>query len=78
MIPLLCMAFIPDLSSSSSMTKHILSERDYFNRGRSELKDFICPSCKEKGGLFMGFHSYGCYNCFNYFGEEEIIEANEV
>jgi hypothetical protein len=61
----------------SKVKQAVMSESEYFMNGREQLLVAYCPVCKEHE-LFRGGVYIGCTGCFNYFNEQEIIDANIV
>lgn len=55
--------------------KALIDESNYFLTDVDKLSCFKCPICGDHS-LFRGVVYIGCFGCFNYFIEKEIIEAN--
>jgi len=54
----------------------IISESKYFGNGNDKLRNYVCPTCKESGGLFLGFFWIGCRKCNNLFITAEELEKS--
>jgi hypothetical protein len=55
--------------------KALIDENNYYLTDVDKLSCFKCPICSEYL-LYRGVVYIGCFGCFNYFSEKEIIEAN--
>lgn len=51
--------------------KTLIDENSYYEKGRKEMKELPCPTCKERNGLFIGNNYICCFNCMNYFGTQK-------
>lgn len=67
--------YIPEEEVKPNKKKHILTQAEYWVRDKGKLSSFTCPNCVTNE-LFRGHVYIGCFNCLNYFSEDEIIEAN--
>ena len=53
----------------------LISEQSYFSKDADKLKNIPCPTCGDKGGLFVGIWCIQCRNCQNlFFTQEEFRE----